>query len=101
VKDSCWLIMTAKGVTRMAKGVTRGRSRWERSRPALKAGEYAVFISVEVPDAAFKPAPLPTATIKVTEASLITPSASVEVLEPLPLEQDPDYVAGRAEETPN
>lgn len=78
--DSCWLIMSEKGIRRMAKG---RNSNWhDIRRPKLEAGEYAVLISVEVPQTAFKPRPLPSATIVISEESLVAAPIAVEVEDP-------------------
>ena len=80
MKDSCWIIMTAKGIRRMTKG---RRANWTPvERPALNAGEYAVLISVEVPDSAFKPRALPEATVRVPESSLVAAPVEVEIEDP-------------------
>lgn len=82
MKDSAWLIMNKRGLTRMVKGKTGPSWRKEHVRPALKEGEYAVLISVEVPESAFKPAPLPSASITIPESAIIAAPAHVDVLEP-------------------
>lgn len=80
MNDSCWIIMTEKGIRRMAKGRL---SNWQEiRRPKLEAGEYAVLISVEVPVSAFKPRALPAATVTISEESLIAAPVQVTVEDP-------------------
>lgn len=77
MKDSCWLIFDKKGVREMRKG---RRSNWQNvERPALKAGQYAVLVTVNCPDRAFQAVPLPEATITVPEGALIAPVVDVKV----------------------
>lgn len=75
------------------------------SRPALKAGEYAVLIRVNVPDLAFLPPPISEAVLDVSVQKMVAPPVEVMNIEPpaetppvVPLDRDPDYVAGRSEE---
>lgn len=90
MKDSAWLVVKSTGIQRIVKGNTRQwqRSRGDIPRPPLRHGEYAVLISVEVPDSAFKPIGLPTATIVVPEHALIAPKVDVEVQQPPPEPSD-------------
>jgi hypothetical protein len=84
MKDACWLVVSNKGVQRIVKGQTRAwqRQRLDIPRPRLAQGEYAVLISVEVPDSAFRPIGLPTAHIKVPESALVGPPVEVQVEDP-------------------
>lgn len=78
MRDSCWLIFTKRGLRGASKGK---RTRYgDRERPALKAGEYAVRISVNVPDKVFEDRPIPEATITIPPEAVIEPV--VTVLEP-------------------
>jgi len=80
MKDSFFLICTKNGARRMAKGRP---TKWQpRKLPALAAGEYAVLLSVEIPDSTFAPRPTPEATIRIPESAVIAPPVEVEVLEP-------------------
>jgi len=80
MKDSFFLICTAKGVNRLTKGKHHP---WQTPKlPALAAGEYAVLLSVEIPDSTFAPRPTPEATIRIPESAVIAPPVEVEVLEP-------------------
>lgn len=80
MKDSFFLICTKDGVRRIAKG---RRSTWEkRTLPSLSAGEYTVFLSVEIPDSTFQPRPTPEATIRIPESAVVAPPVEVKVLEP-------------------
>lgn len=82
MNDSCWLIMNARGIRRMAKG---RRSSWRQvERPALEKGEYAVLVSVTVPNTAFKPQALPEATLEIQESQLVAPTVRVAIEEPPP-----------------
>lgn len=79
MKDSAFLIFNNKGIIRMLKG-NAGRPRYaSRQRPALAAGEYAVLVTVNVPDAVFKPQPTPEATITVPESGVVAPRVDVLV----------------------
>lgn len=77
MRDSCWLIFNKRGLKRMSKGK---RERYTRVRPALAAGEYAVRVSVTVPDKVFEDRPIPEASITVPAEAVIEPV--VTVLEP-------------------
>ena len=79
MKDAAYLIFTAKGLVRLAKGRSH-RSR-PLVRPALHVGEHAVLVTVNVPDSVFKPVPTPRATITVPEAAAVdlVINATVEV----------------------
>jgi hypothetical protein len=84
VTDTVWLIMKKSGISRIAKG---GRKTWRSphiKRPALAEGEYAVLITVKVPDSAWNPKPLPEATITVPESALVAPAVLVGVTDPPP-----------------
>jgi hypothetical protein len=81
MKDSAFLIFNRNGIARLAKG--QRRRGMPRTRPALGAGEYAVLVSLVVPDAVFKPAPLPEATITVRDADVIAPLVEVRI-DPIP-----------------
>lgn len=88
--DAVWIIVSRKGIQRIAKGPTRA---WQRRnldipRPRLAQGEYAVLVKVDVPDSAFKPIGLPTAVITVPEAALVAPTVDVEVQTPPPPDGD-------------
>lgn len=96
MKDSCYLIFTKKGVRRIAKG---RRATWgPRERPALEAGEYAVFVTVIVPDAVFAPRTTPEATITVPEVAVIEPRVAVDVQ--TPPADDVGATEGRVDEMP-
>lgn len=82
MKDSAFLIFNKKGLVRMVKG-RRVPSYGPRVRPALDAGEYAVLVTVNVPDAVFMPQPTPEATITVPESAVVAPRVEV-VVEVLP-----------------
>lgn len=80
MKDVAWLVVNAKGIVRVVKG---RRAKWHTpERPALSKGEYAVLVSVTVPDSAFAPTPLPTAHIEVPESALVAPTVEVTVEQP-------------------
>lgn len=98
--DSAFIIVTPKGISRLVKS-RPGRGK-PHTRPSLKVGEYAVMITMNVPDLAFQQRPIPQATLDVSVQKMVAPPIEVTQLEPppLPLEQDPDYAAGRAEEAP-
>lgn len=81
MKDSAYLIFDQKGLRRMVKG-RRVPSYGPRTRPALAAGEYAVLVTVVVPDAVFKPLPTPEATITVPESAVLSPVVEVVVETP-------------------
>lgn len=83
--DAVWIIVSRKGIQRIAKGPTRA---WQRRnlnipRPRLAQGEYAVLVKVDVPDSAFKPIRLPTAVI-----TLVAPTVDVQVQTPPPPDGD-------------
>ena len=87
MKDSVWLIITKSGIDRMVRGGDQNsRTRPEQyrkvTRPALKVGEQAMLISVEVPGSVFEPKPDPHAIIVVPESRLVAPTVSVTVEEP-------------------
>lgn len=86
MNDSCWLVLKKTGIQRVVKGNTRqwDRARGDIPRPRLAQGEYAVLISVKVPDSAFKPIGLPTAVINVPESALVAPTVDVQVTDPPP-----------------
>jgi hypothetical protein len=79
MKDSAYLIFSKTGLRRMVKGSIGPSYRKTYRRPALKQGEYAVFVTVEVPNAVFAPQPTPEATITVPEAAVVVPRVEVEV----------------------
>lgn len=85
MRDTAWLIVTKRGITRLAKGEVMARENGgvaRRARPALKVGEYAVAIQVHVPDEVFAPAPLPTARLEVKPENVVAPPVVVEQLPP-------------------
>lgn len=79
MQDSAYLIFSKNGLRRMVKGYT-GPS-WSRKhvRPALKEDEYAVRVTVNVPDSVFAPRSAPEATITIPESAVLVPSAEVSV----------------------
>lgn len=81
MKDGAFIIFTAKGLVRMAKG---RNGKWnELKRPALAAGEHAIYLNVEVPDSVFKPKLASAiATISVPEEKVLSPAVLVEVETP-------------------
>lgn len=80
MKDAFFIISTAKGVRRLVKG---RQHRWQDSKlPALSAGEYAVLLSIEIPDSIFRPRPTPLTTIWIAESAIVAPPVEVEVLDP-------------------
>lgn len=79
MKDSFFLILGRAGARRIIKG--------KHGRPLLAKDEYAVRLSVEIPDSTFAPRPTAEATIRIPESAVIAPSVEVEVLEP-PVQAD-------------
>lgn len=80
MRDTFWLILNAKGAVGIRKG---RRAKWHAlERPALGRGEYAVALTVDVPDSAFAPSPLPSATLTIPESALVAPAISVELEDP-------------------
>lgn len=75
MNDGGWIIVNRRGIVGLRKKATR---------PALAAGEYAVFLKIEVPDAVFQPAALPTATLRVPETALVAPDVTLEIADPAP-----------------
>lgn len=86
MKDAAFLIFNKRGLVRMTKG-KRSPSWGPRQRPALNAGEYAVLVSVSIPDKVFAPTPTPEATVTVPESMVIEPPVEVSVEMP-PEESD-------------
>jgi hypothetical protein len=81
MKDTAFLIFTKTGLSHLAKG---RRTRHDRPTcPKLDDGERAVFLSFEVPDSIFDPAPLPVVRLSIAAADAIAPEVSV-VVEPVP-----------------
>lgn len=80
MKDSAFLIFDKKGLRRMVKGHRRG---FPVRRPSLSAGEYAVLVTVNVPESVFKPLPTPQATITVPQSAVVEPVVDVVVTEML------------------
>lgn len=77
MKDSAFLIFNKSGISRLVKG--RHSRHQPHQRPALDAGEYAVLVSVSVPDQIFKPRAIPEATITVPDAAVIEPRVDVAI----------------------
>jgi hypothetical protein len=96
--DSAFLIVTTTGISRMVK--SRPAKGKPHTRPALKPGEFAVLLQVNVPDLAFVPRPIPQATLDVSVQRLVAPPVEVTQLTPPPdpFANDPDYQAGKKQE---
>jgi hypothetical protein len=79
MKDAVYLVMNSSGLRKMYK-----------TRPKLKSGEYAVYVSVEVPDEFFRQA-IPRAHLEIPEGYMLEPPIDVALEEiPLPDEEEPD-----------
>lgn len=92
MRDSAFLVFNRQGLVRMVKGMNKRHWNSKRQRPELRAGEYAVLVTVEVPDAVFEPRPTPEATITVSESAVVTPAVHV-VTEQAPAADDGGEVA--------
>lgn len=79
MKDSAYLIFNKNGLRRMMKGTSGPSWAQTRKRPALAAGEYAVLVTVNVPNAIFADRPMPEAIITVPESAVLTPRVDVTV----------------------
>ncbi len=97
MKDQAWLILSEKGIQGMRKGQRRKGQYKPIERPRLERGEYAVLVSVSVPDHVFRPVPLPSAMIEVTEGQIVGPNVDVTVVEP-PADPDRDQTPEPPEE---
>lgn len=81
--DYAFIIFNQKGVIRLVKG--RQSKYVDPKRPALGAGEYAIFATFDIPDSVFQPRPTASATIAVSEEKILSPIVDV-VLETPPAE---------------
>jgi hypothetical protein len=81
MKDTIYLVLTAKGVNRMLKtqGALNPKQRYRRTL-GLRPGERAVRVDVTVPDVAFAPPGVGHVKIDVGKDQLTTPVAIGEVV---------------------
>lgn len=78
--------------TRFHVAVTsRGAARLTKGRPKMRAGEVAIEVNVEIPDAAFR-SPLVQAHILAGEGVVIKPEAEVWLTPQPEDEEQPDFV---------
>lgn len=72
MKDSFFVIVNRARVVRIERTTGPGKRRKERPS-SLHSDEYAIRLSITVPDAAFKARPIPAATLDVPEPAVIQP----------------------------
>lgn len=65
MRDSCYIVFDRYGVVGMKK-----------RKPALKAGEHAVIVDLQVPDSVFA-RDIPVASVQVPEAAVINPTVTL------------------------